>query len=68
MPPKINIDEGLLDLWISELENMKKSINGPETQEASSKYEKWLSKQQLKVAPGFNYDVMQPVQRKGLYK
>lgn len=64
MPPKIMTLDEDLKLWIADLESIKATVENTDNEESVKKYREWIAGQQRKVAPGFNFDVMKPVEKK----
>ncbi|CAX40036.1 hypothetical protein CD36_30160 [Candida dubliniensis CD36] len=71
IPPKLNISDTEIDSWLNEIRSLRqqiinKQINSNSHSHSnhnngqSDKYEKWIREQSNKIAPGFNYTVMQP--------
>lgn len=59
-PPKVQPQE--LEDWKRDLEQLR---DRAQNSDAASKYAEWLALQQRKVAPGFTFDVMEPLKGTG---
>lgn len=61
LPPSLKMLMYELRLWKDELGRMKESVGD---HLCLQKYTEWLQGQQRRVAPGFDFDVMQPEVRR----
>lgn len=53
IPPKLNVETNL-DEWKNSLQSVKQLLEADDGTVA--KYNEWISSQQRKVAPGFNFE------------
>ncbi|KAG7664306.1 uncharacterized protein J8A68_002164 [[Candida] subhashii] len=61
VPPKLNITQVEIDAWIREIQAIEKRLkDAVENDKDIEKYNEWIHGQSIKVAPGFDYGVMQP--------
>ena len=63
VPPKLNISDTEIDSWLNEIRSLREQIKNKQTNDNNrqcTKYENWIREQSNKIAPGFNYTVMQP--------
>lgn len=61
IPPKLNIAQDEITSWLEEIRSLRDKVKKEQSEnEKSEKYKTWVHDQTTKVAPGFNYTVMQP--------
>ncbi|RCK62748.1 hypothetical protein Cantr_09227 [Candida viswanathii] len=61
VPPKLNISQDEITSWLDEIRTLRDKVKKEQAEnEKSDKYKTWVRDQTTKVAPGFNYSVMQP--------
>lgn len=69
VPPKMNLSKMDLESWIGDLHEIElASLDRKNSQADIEKYSEWLKKQQRKVAPGFNFDIMTPTSTSSIKK
>lgn len=62
IPPKVSLTKQDLESWIAELDTLKQANLDPDWRlQQSDLYRHWLKDLQRKVAPGFNFDAMTPL-------
>lgn len=62
IPPKVALQKHDLEAWIAELDLLRQANLDPDWRlEQSELYHQWLKDLQRKVAPGFNFDAMTPL-------
>lgn len=65
VPPQMNLSKPDLENWIAKLEEIELTFLDLESsKEDIDKYTEWVKSQQRKVAPGFNFDIMTPTEKK----
>lgn len=61
----MNLSKPDLESWIANLEEMELTfLDSEKSKEDMGKYTEWVKSQQRKVAPGFNFDIMTPTEKK----
>lgn len=62
IPPKVSVQRQHLESWIAELDLLKQdNLDSEWRRQQSDVYTHWLKDLQRKVAPGFDFDAMTPL-------